>query len=378
VPHWVRGAETAELVEYPGQAPGTTQKIVLTALGQSPATPPEGITAPVVVVASFDELRALGREKVAGKIVLFNVPFDEQMAAAGYGFDAYGEDFPYRMFCARAAAPLGAVAALVRSIGSGDYRLPHTGIHQLAGIPAAAVTAEDAQLIADLAREGTVRMRLVLTPRTLPPAQGYNVIADLKGSEQPEQIVLVSGHLDSWDLGTGAIDDGAGVVVAMETVELLHRLGLRPRRTIRVIAWMDEEQDGSGHRAYAKDYLAEFPNHVGAIEADSGAGQPLGFRASASEPALALLQPMMQVLQSIGAGILRPSGPEGTGVDIEPLARAGVPSFGMLQDGRTYFFYHHSAADTLDKVDPKLLERNAAAMAVLAFTLADLPEPLPR
>jgi len=378
VPHWVRGAETAELVEYPGQVPGTSQKIVLTALGGSPATPPGGITAPVVVVSSFDELRALGKEKVAGKIVLFNVPFDEDMAAAGYAMTAYAEDFSYRAYCAKAAAPLGAVAALVRSIGSGEYRLPHTGMHSAAGIPAAAVAAEDARLIADLVREGPVRMHLVLTPVTLPAADGYNVIADLKGSEQPQQIVVVSGHLDSWDLGTGAIDDGAGVVLAMETVELVHRLGLRPRRTIRVIAWVDEEETGSGHRAYSNDYRAEFPNHVGAIESDSGAGQPLGFMASASKQALASLGPMMDILRSSGTGVLLPVAPEAADTDIAPLARVGVPSFGMMQDRRTYFIYHHTAADTLDKVEPLLLERNAAAMAVLAYTLADLPQPLPR
>ncbi|MGC2327282.1 MAG: hypothetical protein WA604_11270, partial [Candidatus Sulfotelmatobacter sp.] len=203
VPHWARGAETAELVEYPGQAKGTEQKIVLTALGGSTATPAAGITADVVVVNDFDQLKALGHDNVAGKIVLFNELFDKQKAAGGMAFNAYGEAVRYRAAGPKAVADLGAVACLVRSVGNADYRLPHTGFSIPAGIPAGAVTAEDAALMADLAAEGKVRMHLTLTPQQLPDARSHNVIADLKGSEHPEQIVVVSGHLDSWDLGTG-------------------------------------------------------------------------------------------------------------------------------------------------------------------------------
>ncbi|MGA8763682.1 MAG: M20/M25/M40 family metallo-hydrolase, partial [Candidatus Sulfotelmatobacter sp.] len=246
VPHWVRGVETAALVEYPGEVPGAAQKIVLTALGGSTSTPSDGMTAEVAVVDNFEELKALGRDKIAGKIVLFNELFDKQKAAAGYAFASYGEAVRYRGAGPKAAADLGAVAALVRTVGSADYRLPHTGFSLPAGIPAGAVTAEDAGLIAHLATQGTVRMHLTLTPQKLPDETGYNVIGDLKGSAHPEQMVVVSGHLDSWDLGTGAIDDGAGVVIAMETAELLQRLHLRPARTLRVIAWMDEETGGSG------------------------------------------------------------------------------------------------------------------------------------
>src|SRR3984957_19177030 len=240
VPHWVRGAETAVLTEYPGMVPNTTQKIVLTALGGSSATPADGLTADVVTVDTFEELQALGRDKVAGKIVLFDELFDKQKAAAGFAFASYGDAVLYRVAGPKAAAGLGTVAALIRSIGSADYRLPHTGISVPAGIPAGAVTAEDADLIVHLAAQGKVRMHLTLTPQKLPDETSYNVIADLKGSEHPEEIVVVSGHLDSWDLGTGAIDDGAGVVIAMETAEILQRLHLRPARTLRVIAWMDE------------------------------------------------------------------------------------------------------------------------------------------
>jgi carboxypeptidase Q len=377
VPHWMRGAEAAELVEYAGQVPGTTQKIVLTALGGNAPTSPEGMTAEVVVVDSFDKLKSLGRAKIEGKIVLFNALFDRQKAANGLAFEAYGEAVVYRTGGPKAAASLGAVASLVRSVGGADYRLPHTGWSDPAGIPAAAVTSEDADLIARLATQGKLRMHLTLTSQTGPAVQSYNVVADLKGSEHPEQVVIVSGHLDSWDLGTGAIDDGAGVVVAMETAELVQRLHLHPKRTIRVIAWMDEENGGAGHDAYALTHAAELSNHVAAIESDSGASHPLGFSAEINAVALPLLQPAQNVLATFGANQIK-STTYSPGADIAPLAKAGVPTLGLLQDGRTYFNYHHTAADTLDKIVPQELRENAAAMAVMGYALADMPDPLPR
>jgi carboxypeptidase Q len=380
VPHWVRGEEQAALVSYPGQAAGTVQKIVLTALGDSVATPPAGLTAEVIVVNSFDELTALGREKAAGKIVLFNVRFDKRMAEQGFGGQAYGQAINYRGKGPSAAARLGAVAALVRSIGGGEYRLPHTGQtryeEDAPKIPAAAVAAEDAELIAHLAGEGRVRMRLLLTPQRLPDAVSYNVIADLKGSEHPEQIVIVSGHLDSWDLGTGALDDAAGVAMAMQTAQLIKQLKLRPRRTIRVIAYMNEENGTVGAKTYAKEYEVELANHFAAIESDLGAGHPLGFSVKAPPAALPLLEPISNVLESSGAGLSQLS--DSTGTDIEPLSKAGVPTFAPWQDSRTYFDYHHTAADTLDKVVPRELAENAAVMAVLAYGLANMPYTLPR
>jgi carboxypeptidase Q len=377
VPHWVRGAETAELIEYPGQAAGTTQKVVLTALGGSTSTSADGITTDVVVVNNFDELKALGHDKVAGKIVLFNELFDKQKAAGGMAFMAYGEAVRYRGAGPKAAAELGAVAALVRSVGSADFRLPHTGFSSPAGIPAAAVTAEDADLIAHLSTQGKVRMHLTLTPQKQPDATSYNVIADLKGSEHPEQVVVVSGHLDSWDLGTGAIDDAAGVVVAMEAAEILQKLHLRPKRTLRVIAWMDEESGGAGSQAYTKDHSAEFPHHVAAIESDSGAAHPLGFNVKMTPHAAELLRPVLGILQSFGGNAVQPSSYP-PGADIAAMSEAGVPALGILQDGRTYFNYHHSAADTLDKIVPVELRENAAAMAVMGYALASMKDPLPR
>ena len=377
VPHWVRGAETAALVEYPGMVPGTTQKIVLTALGGSTSTPADGLTTEVITVNNFDELTALGRDKVAGKIVLFNELFDKQKAAGGMAFAAYGEAVRYRGAGPKAAADLGAAAALVRSVGSADYRLPHTGFSFPAGIPAGAVTAEDADLIVHLAAQGKVRMHLTLTPQKLPDETGFNVIADLKGSEHPEQVVVVSGHLDSWDLGTGAIDDGAGVVIAMETAEILQRLHLRPARTLRVIAWMDEETGGTGSRAYSAEYANNFPNHIAAIESDSGAAHPLGFDVKAASAAIEALRPLQSVLLSVGATVFQPT-TYSPGADITLMSEAGVPAFGVMQDGRTYFNYHHTAADTLDKVVPAELRENAAAMAVLGYALTNMKDPLPR
>ena len=377
VPHWVRGSETAELVEFPGQVPKTSQKIVVTALGGSTATPADGITAEVVVVRNFEELNALGRSKVAGKIVLFNFPFDTKKAAAGYALDAYGEAVVYRVAGAKAAAELGAVASLVRSVGGAEYRLPHTGFSTPAGIPAGAVAAEDAELVSDLAAQGKVRMRLVLTPQSLPDTTGYNVVADLRGSEHPEQVVVASGHLDSWDLGTGAIDDGAGVAVAMETAQLLQTLHLRPKRTIRVIAWVDEESGGRGRQAYTAAHSAEFANHVAAIESDLGAAHPLGFNVKMSAQAMEALKPVQKILESFGANLIK-GVPFSPGADISSMSQAGVPALGIMQDGRTYFNYHHTAADTLDKIDPAELRENAAAMAVMGYALACAAQPLPR
>lgn len=381
VPHWVRGIETGELVQFTGQAPNTTQKIVLTALGGSVATRPEGITADVVVVENFDQLRAMGRERVAGKIVLFNARFDKQMAAQGFALDAYVQAVAYRGIGASEAARLGAAASIIRSVGGADFRLPHTGslryLDDAPKIPAAAVATEDADLIAYLAAQGSVRMRLTLTPQTLPDAVSHNVVADIKGSEHPEQIVIVSGHLDSWDLGTGAIDDAAGVAVAMQAANLIKQLKLRPRRTIRVIAWMNEENGLRGGITYAQDHAAELANHIAAIESDLGAGHPLGFSAHASNKALEMLNPLSAILQTSGAGIVRQS-QNAEGADVSPLDAAGVPTLAPIQDGRTYFYYHHTAADTLDKIVPRELAENAAVIAVLAYAIASLPEPLPR
>jgi len=310
--------------------------------------------------------------------VLFNYPFDKQMAGEGRGGEAYGEAVVYRGDGPSAAARQGAVACLIRSVGGADYRLPHTGQTKYADdapkIPAAAVTAEDADLIVNLVRQGPVKMKLILTPQQLPDVESYNVIGDIKGSEHPEQVIIISGHLDSWDLGTGAIDDGAGVAVSMEAANVIQKLRLKPKRTIRVIAWMNEENGLAGSTQYWKDHEKE--KHFAAMETDGGAGHPLGLNIKGKPDVKKLLGPVAAILQESGAGML--NFVEHCGADIEPLEKADVPAFSPIQDSRFYFNYHHTAADTLDKIVPKELAENSAVVAVVTYALANMEQPLPR
>lgn len=378
VPHWVRGEEKGELVEFEGMAKGTTQKVVLTALGGSIATPPEGLTADVVVVNNFDELNALGAEKVKGKIVLFNNKYDQRLAESGFGGAAYGRAVQYRGGGAIAAARLGAFAVLVRSAGASQNRLAHTGTMRYADdvtkIPAAAVSFEDAEMIAYLAKMGKVKMKLLLTPQTLPDAESYNVIADLKGSEKPDEIVVVSGHLDSWDLAQGAIDDAAGVAVSMQVPYLLKQLKLKPKRTIRFVAWMNEENGSRGGKTYAGE--EDLTKHFAVIESDLGASHPLGFVFAGKQEALPMFAPISKILSDQGAPLTQIQ--EEVGTDIDPMTQKGVPSFAPWFDQRTYFNYHHTAADTFDKIKPNELAEVGSVMAVLAYGLANLEQPLPR
>ena len=379
VPHWVRGAESGELVEYRGRPAGITQRVVLSALGGSGATPAEGLKAEVIVVSSFDELKQRAGE-VKGRIVLFDVPFDQHMADRGLAGQAYGQGSNYRVNGPRIAAEMGAAAALVRSVGGANYRLPHTGNSGLqdgARIPAAAVTVEDAMLMSRLAKRGPLTMHLVLTPKILPDADSYNVIADLPGTDKADEVVIVSGHLDSWDLATGAHDDAAAVASAMAVFDTLKKLDYRPRRTIRMIAWMNEENGTRGARTYLEAQQANAGKHIGAIESDNGVGRPFGLRASVPATSSKLFAPLQAALLPIGAGVFQRQDALSTG-DLSGLERAGVPSFAPLIDTSSYFDYHHTAADTLDKVDPDLLRRHVALMTATAWFLANIEEPIGR
>ena len=358
----------------------TTQKVVLTALGGSIATSENGLIADIVVVNNFDELNALGRERVAGKIVLFNYKFDREMQASGFGGAAYGQAVAYRFGGAMAAARFGAVAVLVRSTGGSQNRLAHTGsmgyTDGVTKIPGAAVTYEDAETIAYLAKMGNVRIKLTLTPQTLPDASSYNVIADLKGSEKPDEIVIVSGHLDSWDLGQGAIDDGAGVAVSMAVPAVLKQLGLKPKRTIRFIAWMNEENGGRGSATYFEEQKDNIANHFAAIESDLGASHPLGFYFAGKQEAMPFFAPIQKILGEQGAGQMQIQ--DGVGADVGRLTQKGVPSFAPWFNQQTYFNYHHTAADTFDKINPREIAEVGSVVAVLAYGLANLEQPLPR
>lgn len=379
VPHWVRGVEMAELVDYAGRPAGLSQRVVLTALGGSGATPATGLTAPVLVVRSFEELQTRAAE-VKGAIVLFDVVFDQEMAERGLAGPAYGHGSNYRTNGPRKAAELGAAAALVRSVGGAEYRVAHTGATLLADgahIPAAAVTTEDALLIQRLAARGPLRMHLTLTPQTLPDADSYNVIAELPGSDKADEVVIVSGHLDSWDLATGANDDGAGVAGAMGALATLKKLNLQPRRTIRMIAWMNEENGLRGGKAYFAAHQGKLETQIAGVESDSGAGRPFGLISSVAPAAEHLFDPLRTALEPLGAGVFMRRDVAGA-ADLSPLEDAGMPVFEPLVDGHNYFHYHHTAADTLDKVNPEYLQRHVAVMAALTWYLANMDQPLGR
>lgn len=377
VPHWQRGIEQAELVDWPGHAPGLTQGIALTALGSSAATSAQGLTAEVLSVPDNATLLAMEKTRVAGKIVLFTAAFDEQMAEQGHGNEAYGRATAFRSHGPSLAASLGAAACLVRSAGGGHIRLPHTGQTVfdpgIAPIPAAALSAEDVELIGRL---GKVRMHLTLTPQTLPDAVSANVLAELPGSETPEEIVLVSGHLDSWDLGTGALDDGAGIAIALDALRVIAASGLKPRRTLRFVAYTNEENGLAGAKAYAATHAGEIAKHVAVIESDLGAGHPTGFYARVTPETERLLGPLADALSPLGAGTAELTS-RCPGADISPLCKAGVPGFAPRQDNRSYFMYHHTAADTFDKVNPQFLAENTALVATLLWALAN-GDALPR
>ena len=359
VPHWVRGVESARLVA-PIESP-----VFMLGLGGSIATPPEGITAEVVAVSSYDELEALGADRVRGRIVLYSVG-----------------SFEYRFTGAIRAAKLGAVASLVRSIASLSLRDPHTGSMQydpaVPPIPHAAVSVEDALRIRRLIDAGnTVRLRLKMSAQTLPDADSANVVGELPGRDRPEEIVALGGHIDSWDVGQGAQDDGSGFVACWQAVVLMKQLGLIPRRTVRLVFWTDEEHGGSGAAAYRKWIGDTLKNHVAAIEMDGGSEHPVGFGlsiAGASDDVMnRALQRAKQIgtlLDGIGASEISKGG---GGNDIAPLMREGVPGFGHRTVGQRYFEWHHSEADTLDKIDPRDFRLNVASLAVLAYVLADMP-----
>jgi hypothetical protein len=369
VPHWVRGEETAALIGPP------ERRVLVTALGGSVPTPPEGITAEVVVADGVAGLQALGPERVKGRIVLFNRAMVAESALQGYR-----QTVDQRSRGASEAARLGAVGSVIRSVGTLAARLVHTGSvtyqEGVPRIPAAAITSEDADVIARLAASGAPpTLRLRLGCHTLPDAPSHNVVADLRGRERPDEIVVIGAHLDSWDLGTGAHDDGAGVVMVMDALRILKTLGLTPRRTIRGVLYMNEENGLRGGRAYAADHAAELPRHVAAIEADSGGFAPEGFNANVNAEGMAKLRALAAALAPIGATRIVPGG---GGADISTMAPAGVPLMGLDVVGLHYFDWHHTPADTLDKVDPADLARSTAAMAAMAWLLAEMPETLPR
>ena len=370
VPRWVRGAESGRIL-LPVE-----QTMTVMALGMTDPTPPGGITAEVVAVDSFDALDALPEDVVRGKIVLYNRP----MRRNGGPEWGYGSAAGLRYRGASAAAKKGAVGMLIRSLGTADYHLPHTGAmayeEGIPRIPAAAISVEDALRIQRFLDAGdAVKVSFLLGCRSESDADSANVIGEIRGREKPEEVVVIGAHLDSWDVGCGAHDDGAGVVHVMEALRIIKSLGLQPRRTIRAVLFTNEENGLRGGKAYADAHASDMDKHVAAIESDSGGFRPRGFGVSAGEGGLDLVREIARALDRIEADTVEDGG---GGADISAMRAFGVPQMGLQVDTINYFDYHHTEADTLDKVDPHDLQMGAAALAVMAWGLADAEGTLPR
>jgi len=361
VPKWVRGAESAEIVE-PALHP-----LVMLGLGDSVGTPADGVQADVLALHSFEELDSKASQ-VRGKIVFFNV-----------AFTTYGETVRFRSSGPSRVARYGASAMLIRSVGLDGLRTPHTGALQYAPdapkIPAAAIASEDADRLQRMVdRGGRVVVRLKMEAHFEPDAESANVIGELRGREKPDEIVVVSGHLDSWDVGTGASDDGGGCIVTWEALRIMKKLNMRPRRTVRVVLWTNEENGGRGGLAYRDQHRGELGRHVMMLESDGGVFRPLGFGFTGNEPARQTVKAIATLLDGIAADQINPGG---GGADIGPsVTEAHIPAMSLDVDGSKYFLIHHTPADTIDKIDSVEMAKCAAAVAVMAYVVADLSQRL--
>jgi len=363
VPKWVRGQESAEIVEP------AHHTMTMLGLGDSVGTKSEGVQGEVLVVNSFEELDARSAS-ARGRIVLFNVPFT-----------TYGETVRFRSAGPSRAARHGAIAALVRAVGPAGLRTPHTGALQYSSdapkIPAAAVSTEDADRLERMvARSGKVVVRLKMEAHFDGDVESANVVGEIRGREFPDEIVVVGGHLDSWDVGAGATDDGGGCVVTWEALRLMKKLNLRPRRTVRVVLFTNEENGGRGGQAYRDEHRAELSNHVMMLESDGGVFRPLGVGFTGSDAARDTVKAIATLLSGIAADQVSAGG---GGADIGPsVQEAHIPAMSLDVDGSKYFLIHHTPADTIDKIDPVEMAKCAATVAVMAYVIADLPQRLAR
>ena len=362
VPTWIRGDESVTLLK-PFQ-----KDLAMLGLGGSIATPRSGITAEVMVVNDFDELDHRSDE-VKGKIVLFNAPFT-----------SYGKTVQYRYSGASAASKYGAVASLIRSVGPWSMNTPHTGVmaykDHVNKIPHAALTMEDAMMLGRLHDQGEkIVVKLEMDARMAADRWSRNVIGELKGSTYPDEVVVVGGHIDSWDVGQGAHDDAGGCVAAWEVLRLIKELNLQPKRTIRCVMCTNEENGMRGNKAYRDQHEDELDKHILAIESDGGVFAPKGFGFSGSDEAWPIVDEIHSLMESIGSNHLTKGG---RAADVAPLNDKGVPVMSLKVDGSKYFWYHHTNADTFDKVDFDEFNRCVATMAIMAFVVADLDRPLPR
>ncbi|HYB97276.1 MAG TPA: M20/M25/M40 family metallo-hydrolase, partial [Vicinamibacterales bacterium] len=363
VPRWLRGNESLEITNPPHHV------IPMLGLGGSVATPAGGIEADVVVVSSGDELNKRAAE-VKGKIVLFNVPYTD-----------YGATVPYRSGGASMAARHGAVASLVRSVGPMGLRTTHTGNMSYADgvtrIPAAAIAAEDANRIQRLVNRGiNVRVRLKMEAKFEADAESFNVIGEIRGSEKPEEIVLAGCHFDSWDPGTGASDDAVGCIVTWEAARLMKKLNIRPKRTVRIVLFTNEENGLRGGNGYRDAHAAEAARHVLAVESDSGVFHPARLGFTGSDAARKIIGEIATLLEPLGLAEVTGGG---GGADIGPIATLGkVPMLAYGGDATKYFTIHHTPADTVERIDPKEVSTAAAALTTVIYVVADMPQPLPK
>ena len=362
VPTWIRGKETAVILQP------FKKELNILGIGGSISTPKGGITSRVVVVNDSLELKKKKRE-VSGNIVLFNMPFTN-----------YGETVSYRYKGASLAAKYGAKASLIRSIGDWSMDTPHTGTmkyeENLPKIPHAALTIEDALMIGRIFDRGSpVVLKLEMRSKNVPDRLSRNIIAELKGSKYPDEVVVLGGHIDSWDVGQGAHDDGGGCVAAWQALNIINILGLKPKRTIRCVLWTNEENGGRGSKSYMENYINELDKHIVAIESDNGVFDPEGFGFTGSKKARSVVSEISKLLNTIGAGKITDGG---RAADIGPLNDRGVPVMSLKVDNSKYFWYHHTNADTFDKINFDSFNKCVATMTVMAFVLADLDEPLPR
>ena len=364
-PLWVRRAESAAITApYP-------QPLAVTALGYSPGTPDGGIEAEVVQFATIDDLEGAEPGSLEGKIAFVANRMDRHKTGAGYG-----PAVAARRNGSKFAAERGALAVLIRSIGTDDNRTPHTGVmfrdEEGVFVPAAALSNPDADLLELALKRGSVSVRLNLDVGVEGEGQSYNVYGDITGTDLAEEVVVIGGHLDSWDLGTGAIDDGFGVATTMAAAKLIaEHAPQRPRRTIRVIAWANEEQGLWGARAYHAAHQAEMDHHVIGAESDFGGGPVWSFASRVDEERLDVIAQIQTVLEPLG---IEPGNNEAFGgADLVPLRAAGMPVVSLYQDGTDYFDYHHTANDTLDKVDPMSMRQNVAAFVVFSYLAAQAP-----
>ncbi|XP_073406531.1 carboxypeptidase Q isoform X2 [Dendrobates tinctorius] len=362
IPHWERGKELAIMIQP------REKNLAILGLGGSVGTPVEGITAEVLVVSSFDELQRRSVE-AKGKIVVYNQPFI-----------SYGETVQYRSRGASEAAKVGAVASLIRSIAPFSINSPHTGWQDYESgvqkIPTACITIEDAELMARLAARGVkIVVNLNMGAVQHPDADSFNTVAEIVGSKYPEQVVIVSGHLDSWDVGQGAMDDGGGAFISWEALSLVKDLGLRPKRTIRLVLWTGEEQGGVGSSQYYDMHKKDIANMDLVMETDMGTFMPLGMEFSGKPEARAIMSEIMQLLEPINITKLYD---HADGTDISFWMEAGVPGASLLDDISKYFWFHHSEGDTMTVQNPVWMNLCAAIWTVVAYVVADLEEMLPR